>query len=76
VNDYAIGMCSLRIDLDILLNKTELGLKKMLETYANDKTPYEVEPISAMASKYDNYALLSRKKEWAHEDEGESDGSQ
>ena len=65
-----------KIDLDILLNKTELGLKKMLETYADDKTPYEVEPISAMASKYDNYALLSRKKEWAHEDEGESDGSQ
>jgi ATP-dependent helicase/nuclease subunit B len=65
-----------KIDLDILLNKTELGLKKMLETYANDKTPYEVEPIGAMASKYDNYALLSRKKEWAHEDEGESDGSQ
>jgi ATP-dependent helicase/nuclease subunit B len=65
-----------KIDLDILLNKTELGLKKMLETYTDDKTPYEVEPIGAMASKYDNYALLSRKKEWAHEDEGESDGSQ
>jgi len=65
-----------KIDLDVLLNKTELGLKKMLKTYADGKTPYEVEPIASIAPKYDNYALLSRKKEWAHEDEGESDGSQ
>ena len=65
-----------KTDLDTLLNQTEEGLKKLLQTYADAQTPYEVEPIASIAPKYDNYALLSRKKEWGHEDEGESDGSQ
>ncbi len=61
-------------DLNIVIEKTQQGLKKLLITYADAKTPYEVEPVADFTSTYDDYAHLSRKKEWAHADEGENDG--
>ena len=60
--------------LEDIIQKTETGLKQLLNLFADEKTPYEVEPIKDFASEYDDYAHLSRKKEWAHADEGENDG--
>lgn len=60
--------------LDDVIFKTENGLKELLTSFADERTPYEVEPVKDFAAEYDNYAHLSRKKEWAHADEGDNDG--
>ena len=60
--------------LDEVIQKTEIGLKELLNSFADEKTPYEVEPVREFAADYDDYAHLSRKKEWAHADEGENNG--
>lgn len=61
-------------NLDEIIQKTENGLKKLLNSFADEKMPYEVEPVKDFAGTYDDYAFLSRKKEWAHTDEGEDNG--
>ena len=60
--------------LDSVIQKTESGLMELLNAFADEKTTYEVEPRADLAGNYDNYQHLSRKKEWAHAEEGENDG--
>lgn len=56
-------------DINTVLQKTQAGLERLIDTFDNPDTPYEATPIPGRAPRYDDYAHLARTREWMNETE-------
>ena len=52
-------------DTDVLISMAEEGLRKLIEAFDNDGTPYLAYPDPNNKMAYDDYEHLSRVKEWS-----------
>ncbi len=48
-----------------LIREAKQGVIGLVELFDKQETPYECNPVAAKAPRYDDYAHLSRAKEWA-----------
>lgn len=51
-------------ELSLLIEQAEQGLRKLVETFDQESTPYLASPDPNHEVAYNDYAHLSRKKEW------------
>ena len=51
-------------DLASLITQADNGLRDLIETFADPKTPYEAAPKPRLQPRHNDYAHLSRLAEW------------
>lgn len=59
-----------RLDVEEEINKAEVGLTALYETFQNEKTPYLCRPRPIVVG-YDTYDHLARVKEWENEEQND-----
>ncbi|MAS86658.1 MAG: double-strand break repair protein AddB [Micavibrio sp.] len=60
--------------IDALIEEAEAGLRTLVEVFEQDNTPYYSLPDENNMPLYQDYAHLARVKEWANENDSDSDG--
>ena len=59
-----ISIASTAFPVDRLVMEAEEGLRRLIETYRDEKTPYLSQPRAAAVPRFSDYAHLARVREW------------